>query len=77
LVDAFTLHDLRRTFASGLRQLGAPLEIIDAMLNHRSGAANEGTRSVYIHADDWPERRAWAEKWERHVLEISRVDDTN
>jgi integrase len=70
LIDPFTLHDLRRTFASGLRQLGAPLEIIDSLLNHRTGAANEGTRGVYIHADDWPERRAWAEKWERHVIEI-------
>lgn len=70
LGEPFTFHDLRRTFASGLRQRGASLEVIDTMLNHRSGAANEGTRGVYIHADDWPERRAWAEKWEAHALEI-------
>jgi integrase len=60
LTEPWTWHDLRRTAATGWRQLGASYELIDAMLNHRSGTAHAGTRAAYVHGDDWAERRALA-----------------
>ena len=33
----FTLHDLRRTYATNLQRLGIKLEVIEALLNHISG----------------------------------------
>jgi integrase len=33
-VDAWTLHDLRRTTASGMARLGVPPHILAAVLNH-------------------------------------------
>lgn len=37
-VADFTLHDLRRTFATNMQQLGVRLEVTEALLNHISGS---------------------------------------
>jgi integrase len=37
-VTDWTLHDIRRTVASGLQRLGVRLEVTEAVLNHRSGS---------------------------------------
>jgi hypothetical protein len=42
----WTLHDLRRTVATGLRHLGVRLEVTDAVLNHISGSRG-GIAGVY------------------------------
>jgi hypothetical protein len=34
----WTIHDLRRTFATGLQHLGIRLEATEAVLNHISGS---------------------------------------
>jgi integrase len=67
--DAWTPHDLRRTFASGLARLGAPPHVIAACLNHTL----EGTLPVYVRGDQqfWDERTAALEKWSRHILALT------
>ncbi len=63
----WTLHDLRRTFASGLAALGVPLPVIERLLNHVSGSFG-GIVGVYQRYDFMPEMRDAVLKWEGHVL---------
>ena len=46
LIAHWTLHDLRRTYATNLQRLGVKLEVIEALLNHISGT-REGIVGVY------------------------------
>jgi integrase len=45
-VSGYTLHDLRRTFATNLQRLGVRLEVTEALLNHVSGTRS-GIVGVY------------------------------
>ncbi|WP_439372651.1 tyrosine-type recombinase/integrase [Bradyrhizobium sp. DASA03120] len=45
-VQPWTLHDLRRTFASGLAALGIRIEIVEKLLNHASGSF-AGVAGIY------------------------------
>ena len=69
-VTGWTLHDLRRTFASGLAGQGVGLPVIEKILNHVSGSF-AGIVGVYQRYDFQPEMRAALEKWERHLQTIS------
>lgn len=60
-------HDLRRTAASGLQRLGAPSEVIEAILAHR----RPGVSAVYQRHEYLPERREWLEKWAARVASLS------
>lgn len=62
----WTIHDLRRTFASGLASLGVQLPAIERLLNHVSGSFG-GIVSVYQRYDFMPEMRNAIERWEAHV----------
>ncbi|MER9743785.1 integrase arm-type DNA-binding domain-containing protein [Mesorhizobium sp. M0077] len=60
---SFTLHDLRRTFRSGLRKLGVDSELAEMMLNH----AREELIEIYDREPKTDERREAAELWAKHV----------
>lgn len=45
-INPWTLHDLRRTYATNLQRLGIRLEVIEALLNHVSGT-RAGIVGVY------------------------------
>ena len=62
----WTVHDLRRTFASGLASLGVQLPVIERLLNHVSGSFG-GIVSVYQRYDFMPEMRTAIGRWEAHV----------
>src|SRR6516162_9478843 len=53
-VSRWWLHDLRRTFATGLQRLGVRLEVTEAVLNHLSGS-RAGVVGIY-------QRHDWAEE---------------
>ena len=55
-VKSFTLHDIRRAFASGMASLGINLPVIERLLAHRSGSF-AGIVGVYQHYDFLPEAR--------------------
>ncbi len=67
--ENFTLHDLRRTFVSGLQRLGHPLEVCEAAVNHKSGLV-AGVAAVYAKHDYLKEKRAAMDEWARHVEAI-------
>ena len=70
-VAHFTTHDLRRTVASGMAELGIALETIAAVIGHEAGA--KGTRTLVRHyvQTDLLERKAVAlAAWESHVRRL-------
>jgi len=61
-VTNWTLHDIRRTVATGLQKLGVRLEVTEAVLNHRSGSL-KGIARVYQTHDYGPEKRDALARW--------------
>jgi integrase len=70
-VTGWTLHDLRRTFASGLAAQGVSLSAIERLLNHVSGSF-AGIVGVYQHYNYMPEMRRAIELWESHIGKLVR-----
>lgn len=68
-VQDWRLHDLRRTFATGLYSMGAPREVVEAALNHRSGTL-AGVAGVYARHDYQDEIRTAAGRWAEHLLAL-------
>jgi integrase len=62
----FTTHDLRRTVASKMTELGVPRLTVSKLLNH----AETGVTAVYDRHSYAAEKRAALLKWERRLREI-------
>jgi integrase len=60
------LHDLRRTAATGMAEIGIAPHIVEAALNHISGA-KAGVAGTYNRAAYAEEKRAALERWASHV----------
>jgi integrase len=60
------LHDLRRTFVTGVCELGVPPHVVEAAVNHISGHRG-GVAGVYNRSELLPERKAALERWAAHV----------
>ena len=65
-IPAFTIHDLRRTAATGMAGLRFPPHVVEAVLNHRSGS-RRGVAGVYNRFDYAEEKRHALESWARQV----------
>lgn len=71
------LHDLRRTFATGMQRLGVRFEVTEAILNHVSGSKS-GVAGVYQLHDWAPEKKAALKSWSDHITTIlTDADKTN
>ncbi len=68
-VKDWTLHDLRRTTATGLQRLGVRLEVTEQVLNHISGS-RAGVVGIYQRHDFAAEKRAALDAWGEHMLAI-------
>lgn len=69
---AFTPHDLRRTFATGMSSQGILPHVVEKILNH----AMQGVMAVYNRHDYAEDRRQALEAWGTHVLKlVSTVPD--
>jgi integrase len=65
-IPRWRLHDLRRTFVTGLAELGIRPDVIELAVNHISGLRG-GIAGVYNRSELLPERRAALERWATHV----------
>jgi integrase len=65
-IPPWTLHDLRRSFASGLQRLGIAPHIVELALNHRSGTFS-GVAGIYQRHRYAKEAREAFELWSRHI----------
>jgi integrase len=64
-IKHFTSHDLRRTVATGLVELGFPLEVVAATLGHEAGGKDVRTLvRHYIRSDLVDRKRAALETWD-------------
>lgn len=75
-ISAFTLHDLRRTAATGMAGLGFPPHVVEAVLNHRSGT-RRGVAGVYNRFTYADEKAAALEAWSRRVLSLVEGEADN
>jgi integrase len=62
----WTLHDLRRTAASGMAGLGIAPHVVEAVLNHRGGSI-KGVAAIYNRYSYGTEKRAALEAWGRYL----------
>jgi integrase len=69
VIERWTLHDLRRTAATGMERLGIPDAVRKAVLNH-SRATDLGVTAVYSRHDYAREKREALDRWAVHLLGI-------
>jgi integrase len=65
-IPHWRLHDLRRTAATGMAEIGVAPHIVEATLNHISGA-KAGVAGTYNRATYAVEKRVALEQWAAHV----------
>ena len=70
-VAGWSLHDIRRTVATGLQRLGIRFEVTEAVLNHVSGSKG-GVAGVYQRYGWADEKKAALDAW---ALEVERLAD--
>ncbi len=69
-LEHWRIHDLRRTLATGFQRLGVRFEVVEAVLNHVSGAKS-GVAGIY-QRHDWKDEKAQALKaWAQHVKTLA------
>jgi integrase len=69
-LDAWALHDVRRSVASGLARIGVNLPVIERCLNHVSGSFG-GIVGVYQRHDFADAMRDALESWGRHIERLA------
>jgi integrase len=73
-VAGWTIHDLRRTVATGLAGLGVAMPVVEKILNHVSGSFG-GVAGVYQRFAFADEKRDALEKWAARVAVIVGGND--
>ena len=75
-IAPWRLHDLRRTVATGMAEIGIAPHIIEAVLNHVSGA-KAGVAGTYNRAQYAAEKKAALERWAAHVAGLVEGKPSN
>ena len=70
-IAPWRIHDLRRTCATGMAELGVQPHIIEAVLNHVSGH-KAGVAGIYNRAKYAGEMREALQRWADHLDQITR-----
>jgi integrase len=68
-IKDWTLHDIRRTFATRLAEMGIQPHVIERLLNHASGQIS-GVSAIYNRASYLSEMREAVEKWEGRLAKL-------
>jgi integrase len=68
-IAPWRLHDIRRTVATGMAELGIQPHIIEAVINHRSGH-KAGVAGIYNRATYEPEKKRALAIWADHLQSI-------
>jgi integrase len=67
--NPWTFHDLRRTCATGMADIGIPPHIVEAVLNHASGH-KAGVAGIYNRAAYAVEKADALQRWADHVEQL-------
>jgi integrase len=71
-ITKFTTHDLRRTVATQLTEMGIALDLVAAVIGHEAGSRE--TRTLvrhYVRTDLLDRKRSCLEAWQRRLSEIT------
>lgn len=68
-IPHFTWHDLRRTFSTIHARIGTPVDIQEALLNHKSGSRSPIQR-IYDRYDRMKPMRAAMARYDEHLTRI-------
>ena len=69
-VHGWTLHDLRRTFSSGMAALGVQQVVVEKLLNHVSGGVQSPIAQVYNRHRYLNEMGDAILRWENHLSSL-------
>ena len=69
-IEHWSFHDMRRTMVTGLNSLGTEFRVVEATVNHVSGAGQAGVAGVYDVYGRFSEKRKALEAWSILVEEI-------
>jgi integrase len=69
LDEAFTLHDLRRTCATGMADIGVAPHIIEAVINHISGH-RAGVAGIYNRSQYGPQVAEASQRWADRIEQL-------
>ena len=72
-MPSWTLHDLRRTAATGMARIGVAPHVIEAVLNHISGS-RAGVAGIYNTYAYEPEKRSALALWAGHIDKLVHPD---
>jgi integrase len=72
-ISPWSFHDLRRTAATGMASLRVPVEVIEQVLNHKSGKL-AGVAGIYNRHTYQDEMRQALEQWEQKIIKILASD---
>ena len=72
-LERWTMHDLRRTVATGLAGLGVALPVVEKILNHVSGSFG-GVAGVYQRFAFATQKREALDQWAAHIAAIAGED---
>jgi integrase len=68
-IPPWVIHDIRRSVATHMAELGVQPHVIEAVLNHVSGH-KAGVAGVYNRASYSKEKREALDLWARHVMKV-------
>jgi integrase len=68
-IEPWVLHDLRRSAATGMANIGVQPHIIEAALNHQSGA-KAGVAGIYNRSSYSLEKCRALDRWAKHLMAI-------
>lgn len=75
-LDRWTLHDIRRSGTTALQALGFPVEVTEAVINHKSGEVS-GIKAVYNLWAYEPEKRAALTAWGAYLDRLIEGSETS
>jgi integrase len=75
-IPDWTIHDLRRVYATGAAEIGIQPHVIEAVLNHVSGHKS-GVAGIYNRATYETEKATALMRWADHVVAIIEGRDSN
>jgi integrase len=75
-IPHWVIHDLRRSTATGMADLGIQPHVIEAALNHVSGA-KAGVAGIYNHSTYEVEKRTALDRWAEHVGSLAENKPSN
>jgi integrase len=75
-LQPWRLHDIRRTVATRIIELGVLPHVVEAVLNHISGH-KAGVAGVYNRASYAAEKRQALDLWAEHVLAMTEGREGN